>query len=82
MKEADPVWFCREQKDLYKRPCYAEVSLAWIYTRGEGSYEFKEAMDYIKSINDTPASEIGTFVTASDYVRLNRDVFDEIDMVI
>lgn len=82
LNEEDPVWFCREQGDLYKKPCFIEVSIAWIYkSMGGGDYEFSEAKEFIESINDVEGEEISMFGLGSDYVRQNRNTFEAEDMV-
>ena len=81
MSESDPVWYCRNQEALYKKPCYAEVVLAWVYKGlGAADYDFFEAMDFVTSIGDPEGEEIGAFVLASDFTRQHIDSFETLGM--
>jgi hypothetical protein len=81
LNKIDPVWFCRKQNTLYKKSCYAEVSVAWIYTSmGGDKYDIDSAMGYIKTTGDKEGEDSAIFAVTSDYVRLHsqRDDLEKV----
>ncbi len=83
MNSHDPVWICRTLSNIqYKRACFTEVSIAWIYKEmGSFDYDFFEAIKFIENINDLEGEKISAFGLLSDYTRLKKEVFDSKDFI-
>ncbi len=83
MNSSDPVWVCRNQPDLYKGPCFMEVSISWIIkNKGKGlDSEFGKAAAFVNSIGDSVGEIASVFALSSEYTRIHRSEFSEEDMI-
>lgn len=78
LKESDPVWYCRNLNDTYKKACFIEVSMAWINSQmGDYDFKFNDGAKFIQNLNDAVGEEAAIFALSSEFSRLHLNDFSD-----
>lgn len=78
IKKNDPYWLCKEQKEIYKTPCYMDLSPAVVWL---GEYKLDKSLKYISTV-EPDFRDLVVKTLAEDIVRFiirdNRNIEEQI----